>query len=192
MKLHTNHLGYVKKKLKHIFKKCSFCECSRQQDDAVFFNLYFSSISACVMVAWSDESLAVLPSGGHRCCHVVADTHISHIVVNNYLNVFVCFCVLHTAQNPSAVFGYYVVKFLPGWAEHPRSWASGRLEPTKWRKTGRQWSEVTHITFSWRALSCQAWFTIICHPVVEIGNGTYSTKYACIRPGDKKIAIKAW
>lgn len=52
------------------------------------------------------------------------------------------------------------------------------------------WCEVTHNTFSWGALSCQAWVDIICHPVVEIGNVAYSAKYGCIRPGDL-IVIKS-
>lgn len=30
------------------------------------------------------------------------------------LNIFVWFCMLQAVQNPSAVFGHYVVKFLPG------------------------------------------------------------------------------
>lgn len=53
-----------------------------------------------------------------------------------------------------------------------------------------QWCEVTHNTFSWGALSCQAWVVIICHPVVETGNVAYSAKYGCIRPGDL-IVIKS-
>lgn len=115
-------------------------------------------------------------------CATISNRH-----SNNNLDVFACLFVLHTVVgNLSGVFGHYVVKFLLGWAEHPHSWALGRLQPTEWWETGRQWSEVTHIAFSWRALSCQAWFAIICHPVVAIGNATYSTKYACIRPGDRK------
>lgn len=47
-----------------------------------------------------------------------------------------------------------------------------------------KWCDMTHNTFSWGALSCQAWVVIICHPVVEISNVAYSAKYGCIRPGD--------
>lgn len=99
--------------------------------------------------------------------------------------------VLHTVvRSPCGVIGRYVVKLLLGWAEHPRSWVLGRLQPTEWWETVRQWSEETHITFSWRALSCQAWFTINCHPFVEIGNAAYSTKYACIRLADSKAGCE--
>lgn len=64
--------------------------------------------------------------------HACSVTITTAALVNNNLNVFACPCVLHTiVRNPSRVFGHYVVKFLLGRAEHPRSWALGRLQPTE-------------------------------------------------------------